>query len=96
LPKQAGSFHISTEFWVRAGGVAVMARTKSEHADRCGYAMFGQRKKRGLYYLLPGMNRSNRLRQRQILRWSIAVGLFFALLIGLIIWLLNSPRRYYW
>jgi hypothetical protein len=59
--------------------------------------MFGQKKKRGLYYLLPGMNRSNRLRQRQILRWSILVGLIFALLIGFLMWWFNSPaRRYYW
>lgn len=59
--------------------------------------MFGQKKKRGLYYLLPGMNRSNRIRQRQILRWSILIGIVFALLFGVIIYLLNTPRiNYNW
>jgi high-affinity Fe2+/Pb2+ permease len=59
--------------------------------------MLGPKKKRGLYYLLPGMNRSNRIRQRQILRWSIVVGLVCALLFGLLIYWLNSPSiRYNW
>jgi hypothetical protein len=57
--------------------------------------MLGPKKKRGLYYLLPGMNRSNRIRQRQILKWSIVVGLVFALLFGLLIYWLNSPRIHY-
>jgi hypothetical protein len=59
--------------------------------------MFGQKKKRGLYYLLPGMNRANRIRQRQILRWSILVGILCAILFGLLIYWLNSPRiNYRW
>jgi len=59
--------------------------------------MFGQKKKRGLYYLLPGMNRSNRIRQRQILRWSILIGIVFAVIFGIILYVLNTPRiRYDW
>jgi hypothetical protein len=54
--------------------------------------MFGQKKKRGLYYLLPGMNRSNRIRQRQVLKWSILIGIVAAALVGLIIYLINMPR----
>ncbi len=54
--------------------------------------MLWSKKKRGLYYLLPGMNRSNRIRQRQILRWSILVGLVFALLVGFLLYWFNSPR----
>src|SRR5687767_3975658 len=37
--------------------------------------MFWQRKeKKGLYYMLPGMNRGNRRKHQLFLRWSIAVG----------------------
>jgi hypothetical protein len=57
--------------------------------------MFGPKKKRGLYYLLPGMNRSNRIRQRQILRWSIIIGIVCALIFGIIIYILNTPRISY-
>ncbi len=52
--------------------------------------MFGQKKKRGLYYLLPGMNRSNRIRQRMILKWAILAGLIFAALFGFLVYWLNS------
>jgi hypothetical protein len=59
--------------------------------------MFGQKKRRGLYYLLPGMNRSNRIRQRQILRWSILAGIVFAILFGLLLYWANTPSiRYNW
>jgi hypothetical protein len=59
--------------------------------------MFGQKKRRGLYYLLPGMNRSNRIRRRQILRWSILAGIVFAALFGFLLYWFNSPRiRYNW
>ncbi len=59
--------------------------------------MFGQKKNRGLYYLLPGMNRANRIRRRQILRWSILVGIVFAALFGLLLYWLNSPHiDYHW
>lgn len=59
--------------------------------------IFGPKKKRTLYYLLPGMNRSNRIRQRKILRWSILVGIVAAFLFGLLVWFLNKPRvSYYW
>jgi hypothetical protein len=55
--------------------------------------MFGfNKKKRGLYYLLPGMNRSNRQRQKELLRWSILVGVIVAILFGLLIYWINTPR----
>jgi len=54
--------------------------------------MFGRKKQRGLYYLLPGMNRANRLKRRRVLRWSIVCGIVFAALFGLIIYWLNTPR----
>jgi hypothetical protein len=54
--------------------------------------MFGQKKNRGLYYLLPGMNRSNRIRQRMILKWAILAGLIFAALFGFLIYWLNSTH----
>ncbi len=57
--------------------------------------MFGQKKKQGLYYLLPGMNRSNRIQQRKILRWSILAGLIFAALFGLLVYWLNVPHVRY-
>lgn len=55
--------------------------------------MFGlPKKKRGLYYLLPGMNQSNRRRRKEILRWAIVVGIIVAALIGCLIWWMNSPH----
>ena len=45
-----------------------------------------KKKKRGLYYLLPGMNRANRVRQKQILRWSILFAVGFAALFGWLIY----------
>jgi hypothetical protein len=62
----------------------------TDDAAECD-TMFGQKKNRGLYYLLPGMNRSNRIRQRQILKWSILVGVVAAALVGLLIWFINYP-----
>jgi hypothetical protein len=38
------------------------------------------------YYLLPGMGRSNRRRRRQILRWSIIVGVVVSVLFGALLW----------
>lgn len=58
--------------------------------------MFGlKKKKRGLYYLLPGMNRANRRKQKEILRWSILIGILFAVLFGLFIYWVNSPHIAY-
>jgi high-affinity Fe2+/Pb2+ permease len=57
--------------------------------------MFGQKKKRGLYYLLPGMNQSNRIRQRKILKWAILAGLIFAALFGLLVYWMNSTHVRY-
>lgn len=54
--------------------------------------MFGEKKKRGLYYLLPGMNRSNRIRQRKVLRWSILFGIIIAILFGALVYYLNSTH----
>ena len=46
-------------------------------------------KKKGLYYMLPGMTRSNRLRNRKVIRWSILVGIIVAFLFGFIIYWWN-------
>lgn len=54
-----------------------------------------KRKKRGLYYLLPGMNRANREKQKIFLRWAILVGLLFAAVFGYLIWYLNTPHIKY-
>jgi hypothetical protein len=54
--------------------------------------MFGLKKKQGLYYLLPGMNRSNRIRQRKVLKWAILAGAVIAALFGLLIYWLNVPH----
>ncbi|PYI87089.1 MAG: hypothetical protein DME26_07295 [Verrucomicrobia bacterium] len=47
------------------------------------------RKKRGLYYLLPGMTRSNRIRNRKVVRWSIVIGIIVAAIFGFIIYRWN-------
>jgi hypothetical protein len=57
--------------------------------------MFGAKKKRSLYYLLPGMNRSNRIRQRKVLRWSILIGIIIAVMFGLLIYYINSPHIHF-
>ena len=58
--------------------------------------MFDSRKKkRGLYYLLPGMNRANRERRKQILRWAILFGLVVAALFGWLIYWVNLPHISY-
>jgi hypothetical protein len=41
------------------------------------------------YYLLPGMGRSNRRRRREILRWSILVGVIVSALFGLALYFLS-------
>ncbi len=59
-----------------------------------GSAMFSSKKKnkRNLYYLLPGMARSNRRRHRQILAWSILFGAIFAAIFGLLLYYFNAYR----
>lgn len=52
--------------------------------------LFGsRRKKHGLYYLLPGMTRANRVKRKRIFRWSIVVGVFASLGIGAALWFFN-------
>lgn len=51
--------------------------------------MFGRKKSKGLYYLMPGMTRANRHKRRRILRWSVAVGILTALLVGGAMWWFN-------
>jgi hypothetical protein len=52
--------------------------------------LFGsRRKKHGLYYLLPGMTRANRVKRRRVLRWSIAIGLVASVVVGGALWYLN-------
>jgi hypothetical protein len=53
-------------------------------------AIFRSKKKRGLYYLLPGMNTSNRRRRREIFRWSLLVGIIVSALFGCALYFLNS------
>ncbi len=53
-------------------------------------ALFGSpRKRHGLYYLLPGMNRGNREKRRRFFRWSVLVGLLTAGALASILWLFN-------
>lgn len=52
--------------------------------------LFGShRKKHGLYYLLPGMTRANRVKRRRILRWSILIGFLASSVMGGVLWYLN-------
>jgi hypothetical protein len=52
--------------------------------------VFGsRRKKHGLYYLLPGMTRANRLKRKRILRWSIIIGLLASAALAGTLWVLN-------
>lgn len=46
-------------------------------------------RKHGLYYLLPGMSRANREKQKKIFWISIVVGILTAAGIGLLIWFVN-------
>lgn len=57
--------------------------------------MFNSKKKRGLYYLLPGMNRANRERQKKNLRWAILFGVVVAALFGWLLYWVNLPRINY-
>ena len=57
--------------------------------------MFGAKKNRGLYYLLPGMNRANRIRQRKVLQASILVGILVATLVGVLLYWLNMRHINY-
>ncbi len=43
------------------------------------------------YYLLPGMGRSNRRQRKLYLRWAIAFGIFVALIIGTLIYIVQRP-----
>ncbi len=52
--------------------------------------LFGsRRKKHGLYYLLPGMTRANRLKRRRVLRWSVLIGLLASSIVGGALWYRN-------
>ena len=48
-------------------------------------------KEKGLYYLLPGMGRSNRRYHTKTLWWAILVGLIASAIFGVTIFLLNRP-----
>ncbi len=52
--------------------------------------LFGsRRKKHGLYYLLPGMTRANRVKRKRILFWSILIGLAVSGGLGGVLWYIN-------
>ncbi len=52
--------------------------------------LFGsRRKKHGLYYLLPGMTRANRVKRKVVFRWSIVVGILASALLGGLLWWMN-------
>ena len=56
--------------------------------------MFWSQKRRGLYYMLPGMNRSNRMRARKVLAWALVAGALVAGLIGFVMyWVATAHRR---
>jgi hypothetical protein len=56
--------------------------------------MFGRKeKKHGLYYLLPGMTRANREKQRKIFWWAVLAGLVVSGLIAGILWLIQAGPR---
>lgn len=55
-------------------------------------ALFGiRRKKHGLYYLLPGMTRANRLKRRRVFRWSLLVGFIVSAIFGALLYYMNRP-----
>lgn len=52
--------------------------------------LLGSRKKKhGLYYLLPGMTRANRVKRKRILWWSIAIGILCSGALAAILWYTN-------
>ena len=57
--------------------------------------MFGRKtKKNDLYYLLPGMTRSNRDKRRRLFWYSLAIGLVVSAVIAGVIILMNRvPGR---
>ncbi len=49
--------------------------------------LFGSRKKKhGLYYLLPGMTRANRVKRKRVFVWSVAIGLLVSGAFAGILW----------
>ena len=48
------------------------------------------------YYLLPGMARSNRRAHALALRWSIVAAIIISAVLGLIIYLVQSPRPFFY
>ena len=53
-------------------------------------AILRSKKKKGLYYLLPGMNTSNRRRRREIFKWSLLVCIIVSAIFGWLIYFINS------
>lgn len=51
--------------------------------------MFGRKKHKGLYYLMPGMTRANREKRRRMLRWAVAIGSLTALVVSGAVWWAN-------
>jgi len=56
--------------------------------------MFGRKeKKHGLYYLLPGMTRANRIKRRRVFWYAVAVGLVVAAVTAGVLFLVNQGPR---
>jgi hypothetical protein len=55
---------------------------------------FGKKNKpRERFYLLPGQGgRNYHRKQRQILRWSVAVALFFGAIMGAMLWFYSKAK----
>jgi hypothetical protein len=53
--------------------------------------MFGHRKNKEAhrFYLLPGMGRSNRRHNWNVLRWALVFGIIFSAVFGYLLYLLN-------
>lgn len=56
--------------------------------------MFGRKeKKHGLYYLLPGMTRANRIKRRRVFWYAVVVGILVAAATAGVMFLANwGPR----
>ncbi len=56
--------------------------------------MFGRKdKKHGLYYLLPGMTRSNRQKRKLFFWYSVVVGVLVSAAVATVIYLANLGPR---
>jgi hypothetical protein len=56
--------------------------------------MFGRKeKKHGLYYLLPGMTRANRIKRRRVFWYAVVVGFLVAAAMAGVLFLVNQGPR---